>query len=241
MWKSIPKSLKTLSVRDHLLYWGFPLFLSFLLMVCYFQGPTWLQELAASSYNREFGLVENIQNVILLGIIYMAFRLLKIPYSGWLRLAYLLIFFTAVFVFLEEIDYGYHYINYINDADASQRSINHNIHNLPDVNNQLRLFFYILIAIFIIILPYFSSSRLPSLLRHFSADIRLQLTVLAFLIISKMAGIFNDLSHHTNMALHGNISEFEELPLYYLFLVYVYKLQIQESKNYAIDAQLHPG
>lgn len=215
--------------RDHLQYWGFPIILSFLLMICYFQGPDWLQELAASSYNREFGLVENAENAILLCIVYMAFRLLKLPHSNWLRLLYLLIFFTAVFVFLEEIDYGYHYINYINDADARQRSINHNIHNLPDVNNRLRLFFYISIAIFIIILPYFSSSRLPSFLVHFVADIRLQLTVLAFLVISKMAGIFNDLSHHTNMALNGNISEFEELALYYLYLIYVHNLHRQES------------
>jgi hypothetical protein len=227
--------------RDHFLYWGLPLVLSFILMVCYFQGPRWLQELAASSYNREFGLVEHTQNAVLLCIIYMAFRLLKLPHSKWLKLSYLLIFFTTVFVFLEEIDYGYHYINFINDAGARERSINHNIHNLPDVNNQLRLFFYILITVFIIILPYFSSFKLPSLLAHFVADIRLQLTVLAFLVISQMAGVFNDLSHNTNMALHGNISEFEELALYYLFLVYEYDLYWKEYKNFARVTQLRLG
>ncbi|THU38149.1 hypothetical protein FAM09_15815 [Niastella caeni] len=210
-------------------------------MVCYFQGPHWLQELSASSYNREFGLVENTQNAILLCTIYMAFRLLIIPHSKWLRIVHLLIFFTAVFVLLEEIDYGHHYLNYLNDADAGQRSINHNIHNLPDVNNQIRLVFYILIAIFVIILPYFSSSGLPSWLVHFVADIRLQLTVLAFLIISQVAGIFYALSHHTNRALEGNISEFEELPLYYLLWLYVYMLHRQESRHFAPAPQLQPG
>jgi hypothetical protein len=194
----------------------------------YFQGPDWLQELAASSNNREFGLVENTQNVLLILTNYVALRLLMIRHSGWVKLAYMLIFLTALFVFLEEIDYGHHYINYINNAGADQLRVNHNLHNIPDVNNHLRLFFYCLIAIFIIILPYFSSSRLPSLLNHFASDIRLQLTVLAFLVISKVAGIFNDLSNFTNMALHGNISEFEELPLYYLFLIYVYKLYSKE-------------
>lgn len=227
--------------QDHFLYWGVPLILSFILMICYFQGPDWLQELAASSYNREFGLVEHIQNVILLCIVYIAFRLLKLSHAKRLRLPYLLIFFAALFVFLEEIDYGYHYINYINDADARQRSINHNIHNLPDVNNQLRLIFYILIAVFIIILPYLLSFKLPSLLVHFVADIRMQLTVLAFLVISKMAGVFNDLSHNTNMALDGNISEFEELALYYLFLVYIYDLYRQKCKHFANSTQLHLG
>jgi hypothetical protein len=237
-WEKITKSLKAMGPQDHFLYWGFPLILSLILMICYFQGPQWLQELAASSYNREFGLVENTENAFLLCIVYFAFRLLKLPHSKRLRLPYLLIFFAAVFVFLEEIDYGYHYINYINDADARQLSINHNIHNLPHVNNQLRLIFYILIAIFVIILPYFLSFKLPSLLVNFVADIRLQLTVLAFLIISKMAGIFNDLSHYTNRALEGNISEFEELALYYLFLVYIYNLYLQESKNFARGTQL---
>jgi hypothetical protein len=226
--KRIPQSLKTMGWQEHLLYWGYPMILSFILQLCYFQGPDWMQELAASSYNREFGLVENTQNVLLLITSYLAFRLLIIPNSGWLKLAYWLIFLTALFVFLEEIDYGHHYINYINNAGPDQLRINHNIHNIDNVNNQLRLFFYILIAIFIIILPYFSSSRLPSLLTHFVSDIRLQLTVLAFLVISQMAGIFNNLSHFTNMALNGNISEFEELPLYYMFLVYVYKLYLRE-------------
>lgn len=210
--------------KDHLLYWGYPLIVSFILMMCYFQGPDWIQELAASSYNREFGLVENTQNILLLFTSYVAFRLFRIPHSRWLRIAYLLIFLTALFVFLEEIDYGHHYINYINDAGADQLRINHNIHNIPNVNNQLRLFFYCLIAIFIIILPFFPSRRLPRLLTHFVSNIRLQLTVLAFLVISKMAGTFNNLSDRTNMALNGNISEFEELPLYYLFLMYVYSL-----------------
>jgi hypothetical protein len=237
----IIKSLKTMGPGDHFLYWGLPLVLSFILMVCYFQGPNWLQELAASSYNREFGLVENTENAILLCIVYMAFRLLKLPNSKRLKITYLVIFFAAVFVFLEEIDYGYHYVNYINDAGATQLSINHNIHNMPHVNNQLRLIFYMFIAIFIIILPYFSSYKLPLLLGHFVADIRLQLTVLAFLIISKMAGIFNDLSHNTNMALHGNISEFEELALYYLFLVYEYGLYWKEYKRFTRVTRLHPG
>jgi hypothetical protein len=129
----------------------------------------------------------------------------------------------------------------MNDADEKQIKINHNIHNLYDVNNMLRLIFYILIAIFIIILPYFSSFRLPSLLAHFVADIRLQLTVLAFLVISKMAGIFNDLSHNTNMALHGNISEFEELALYYLFLVYEYNLYWKECRDFARIKRLRLG
>jgi hypothetical protein len=238
-WKRIAQSLKTMEWQHHLLYWGYPLILSFILMMFYFQGQNWMQELAASSYNREFGLVENTQNVLLIFTSYMAFRLLRIRNSGWLKLAYVLIFLTALFVFLEEIDYGQHYINYINNPDADQNRINPNIHNIPNVNNQLRLFFYCLIAIFIIILPYFSSSTLPSLLMHFVPDIRLQLTILAFLVISKMAGIFNNLSHFTNMALNGNISEFEELPLYYLFLVYVYELYQREYNLFASGTQMH--
>lgn len=235
-WKNIVNSFRTMKWQDHLLYWGNPLIISFILMMFYFQGPDWLQELAASSYNREFGLVENIQNAFLLFTVYLAFRLLSIRHSGWLRIGHLLIVSTAIFVFLEEIDYGHHYINYLNGADAKQHSINHNIHNLPEVNNQLRLIFYIIIAIFIIILPYFQSSGLPSFLAHFVSDIRIQLTVLAFPVISKMAGIFNNLSHFTNMALNGNISEFEELALYYLFMLYVYKLH-QREYTFFLQAQ----
>ncbi len=97
-WKSIADSLRTMRWQDHLVYWGYPLIISFILMLFYFQGPRWLQEMAASTYNREFGLVENTENAFLLFTIYIAFRLLRIRHTGWLKAGYLLIFSTAVFI-----------------------------------------------------------------------------------------------------------------------------------------------
>jgi hypothetical protein len=187
-----------------------------------------MQELAAPTYNREFGLVENFQNLMLLIAAYMAFRLVMTSGSRWIRIGYLLIFLTVVFTFVEEIDYGYHYIHYLNDADIAERSINHNVHNTPNVNNYIRLVFYIVILIFVIILPYFPSIKLPSFIKHFVPTIHLQLTVLAFLVISKLVGIFNNISTSTNMVLDGNLSEFEELALYYLVTVYVHRLYRNE-------------
>ena len=222
----------TMKWNDHLLYWGYLLVLSFVLIILYFQGSPWMQELAAPIYNREFGLVENAQNLMLLFTAYLAFRLLMPRRQRWIRIGYLLIFATVVFTFLEEIDYGFHYINYLNDADLAARSINHNIHNTPNTNNRIRLIFYMLILLFVIILPYFPSTKLPALLKHFVPTIRLQLTVLAFLVISQTVGIFNRLSTSTNMVLHGNLSEFEELCLYYLVMLYVYRLYCNERNAF---------
>jgi hypothetical protein len=219
--------------NDHMLYWGYLLILSLVLIIFYFQGAPWMQELAAPTYNREFGLVENAQNVMLLFTAYIAFRLVIKRTRGWIRLGYFLIFGTVVFTFLEEIDYGYHYINYLNNADAAARSINHNIHNTPNTNNRIRLMFYLLILVFVIILPYFPSRKLPQVVKHFVPTIRLQLTVLAFLVTSQTVGLFNKFSTSTNMVLHGNLSEFEELCLYYLVMMYVYRLYREEPSAYS--------
>ena len=198
----ILQPVQSMKWNDHLLYWGYLFLLSLLLMAFYFYGSPWMQELAAPTYNREFGLVENVQIVILLVTAYMAYRLLVRSKPGWIRTGYLLILLTLVFTFFEEIDYGYHYINYLNDADLAERTINHNIHNTPNVNNYIRLVFYIVLLVFVILLPYFPSIKLPGFIQHFVPTIRLQLTLVTFLIVSRLVGIFNNLSTSTNMALN---------------------------------------
>jgi hypothetical protein len=228
-WKAM-QSVRDMKWSDHMLYWGYPLFISLVLMLLYFQGSPWMQELTAPVYNREFGLLENIQNILLLLTAYMSLHLLISSRLGWIRFGYLLMFIAAAFTFLEEIDYGYHYINYLNDADAMARSVNHNIHNTGNTTNYIRLIFYILVVIFVIILPYVPSSKQPSWVNHFVPTVRLQLTLLAMLITSKLVGIFNEMSHSTNMALHGNLSEFEELCLYYLLMMYVYRLYYNDRR-----------
>ena len=70
--------------NDHMLYWGYLLTLSLVLIIFYFQGAPWMQELAAPTYNREFGLVENAQNLMLLATAYIAFRLVMPRNSGWI-------------------------------------------------------------------------------------------------------------------------------------------------------------
>jgi hypothetical protein len=227
------QSLRAMKGKDHLLYWGYPLIISLVLMVLYFQGSRWMQEMVAPVYNREFGLLENIQNIILLFAAYMSLLLVIRSRLGWIRFGYLLMFIAAAFTFFEEIDYGYHYINYLNDADAAARSINHNIHNKGNTTNHIRLAFYILIIIFVIILPYVPKAKHPTWISHFVPTVRLQLTLLAMLITSWLVGVFNNISHSTNMSLDGNLSEFEELCLYYLLMMYVYRLYDNDRKAVA--------
>ena len=222
--KRVQEIIRNMSLREHFFFWGAPLLISVVLMFMYFFGPEWLQEMAAPAFNREFGLLENFQNVFLLLASLISFRIFMVRKKNYVKWIWLLVSFGALFIFLEEIDYGYHYIIYAQHGATAVATNPHNIHNKGNTNNDLRMFFYGVILVFIIILPYLPWKKIPALFRHFVGAKKLQFTVLTMLIVSYLAGVFNNLSVNNNLSLKGNISEFEELALYYLLFAYIYKL-----------------
>lgn len=96
-----------------LVYVGIPVGVSVALNAMYFSGNVVLQRIVAPNLPplplqdwRELGLLENLQNLLLLGIIVMA--ALGVYRKRWAveRLGFGLIFCGAMFMLLEETDYG---------------------------------------------------------------------------------------------------------------------------------------
>jgi hypothetical protein len=185
-----------------------------------------MQEIVAPATNREFGLLENSQNVLLLLASIFSFRLFRLPGTVLIKLIYLLVFIASVFTFLEEIDYGHHFWAYYKTGEQS--AVNYNVHNIGNTNNQLRFAFYLLVACFVLVMPFLP--RLPTEIRRFSAPKKMILTVFVLFVVAGLAAFLKQqVGIGYEKSLKGNVSEFEEFCLYYLLFVYVYVMYAKES------------
>ena len=192
----------------------------------YFAGKPWMQDFVAHSYNREFGLLENLENLLLLLIIIISFVLWRKSVDFISRAIYLLCLIATVFMLLEEIDYGYHFWNYYHGIRPQDDPIIHNIHNQG--KNTIKMLMwacYTIILLFIIIMPHVKKDRLPEWIVNFIPSIKLHFTVLAIPLISRMPHILNNMNFETNQSLYHNLSEFEELAIYYIFFLFFFEMK----------------
>ncbi|MEM9921783.1 MAG: hypothetical protein AAF990_27010, partial [Bacteroidota bacterium] len=95
--------------EKHIIYWILPSLFVGVCMCIYFFDILGMSYLIAPEYNREFGVVENTQLLVILAIIILSFKKLIIAKTKSIKLVFALIFISSVFIFLEEIDYGLHY------------------------------------------------------------------------------------------------------------------------------------
>src|SRR5690242_5010310 len=94
-------------------YAAVPAALGLALVLGYFLGPAPLREFVAPLRNRELGALENLENLLLLltaGCCALAARRER---DTVVRALLLLAVAATIFLFLEEIDYGHHFVSSI--------------------------------------------------------------------------------------------------------------------------------
>lgn len=229
---SIPRqvagSFTHMSAKQHFLYWMLPLFLMLATIFMYYAGTGFTEELVAPAINREFGLLENLQNVVLLLIMFYLLRLAITANGVQMKLLFFAGFLFSVFIFLEEIDYGLHWIEHFSNTPEQEKLVVRNFHNQGKGGGYLKFAANVFIGAVFVVFPYIRF-RKNSFLRQFSPSKRLLFTVLTILIITNVAHYFSASSHFTNGALISNYSEFEETAIYYLFLLYLMELKTREK------------
>jgi len=211
---------------------------SLLLMAMYFSGNAYLQNIVAPSIDnmplfsaREFGALEILQNFFLLCIVFYSLRCLMAARDGWVKLAALLLVVISVFTFLEEIDYGTHFLEYFTGEYGSlaQETWNRNWHNKTGpggVQNvsYLKLATNIGMLTGFVLAPLFLSSVRNPTIRTLVPSRWMITTVVLIVLLSLLAHYLDDAGHSFIGGkpgnLHKNISEFRELNMYYLFLLY---------------------
>ena len=202
-----------------------------LLIGAYFSGIEWLQTIVAPPGNREYGLLENLQLVILLAIVVGAVIGLKIKTNRPEKIIMALILAGSVFMFLEELDYGLFYYRLVSGNPIDERIASEfiNLHNIGEASPKFKLAGDLSLIILFIVLPLFFSRSRNNLLRYLAPDRLFVLAVILMFALSRFAHYLENSGVGTMGSLHGRISEFRELFTYYIFLVYFFGLIFRRS------------
>jgi len=211
---------------------------SLLLIGMYFSGNTYLQDIVAPEIKnvpdfsaREFGALEILQNFLLLSICFYSVRCFLAAQGLWIRLFSVFLIVVSVFTFLEEIDYGTHFVEYFSGQYGSlaAETWDRNWHNKVGPTGQQNVS-YIKLAASIAVMGGFVLAPLMLAKIH-NPTIRLLIpsrwvisTVFLMVLLSWLAHGLDDAGYSViggkNGILVQNISEFRELNMYYLLLLY---------------------
>lgn len=214
-----------------LIYFVVPLGTSLALIAMYFSGIRFFETLVAAPYmdsihvnsRREFGLLENLQNLLLLAIL-VAFYHVKRQEKLLLSVLMAGLVCLTIVVFLEEIDYGLHFYELARGIppDEAREVSQRNLHNVGDRTSQLKRISEITMVLVFVVAPFALMRTQNPTLRYLRPDPYSVLTLVAALIVRSVAHALED--RGLGVGLEGNISEFRELVTYYLFALYAYQL-----------------
>lgn len=190
------------------------------LVGAYFSGVRPLMNLVALPGQREYGVLENLQNLFLILIAVRAWRAARREASPRMRLAARGLAVFAVFVLMEELDWGDHYYRSITGQKYIEGEL-FNLHNKGDVTSWTKRIVDLGVVVGFVLVPVFFRDRLPARLRPWVPDPHSVLTLLAGLVASRSAHWLEDNGWPNNEALRSNISEFREVFLYWLAWLYL--------------------
>lgn len=210
------------------LYFTAPVAIVLPMIFCYFSGNEALQQLISpkieglyGNSHRELGLIENSQNVVLLGILITVGRAL-IRERQWIgRVALGLLLAVSTFVFLEELDYGLHYYEYFSGVDKEEAIKDRNWHNVGDRTTRTKQVVDAAMILFFFVAPIvFYGSSYP-LVRLLTPDRYAWLALIAMFVVRSTAHGLQDAGFGEPGTMDSNLSEFREFVTYYLSLVYL--------------------
>lgn len=259
--------------RKVIVYVVVPVAVSLALMALYFSGNIVLQRIVCPKLPplspdawREFGLLENLQNLVLLSLAGVACAGVLRKKHALERAAWAGLAACALFVFAEEMDYGAHVRAYffggnefnwfqpmrewppelVKEIDLEAQPVN--VHNQPGVDKALKKASNIVIGGVFVLLPLLAMRFRNKFLQYAAPDKYAILTVVAIVLLRSLThalgsweesqvGTLRDLmeAFHAGQAgdhaaalaagrepgaISSNLSEFRELNLYYLLLVY---------------------
>lgn len=205
-------------MQRHFIYWMLPTIAVGTMIAAYFSGIDALREIVAPRINREFGLLENLQLVLIAIVIWGAIHGLRRAQTGPEKALFAVIAVVSVFVFLEEMDYGLHFYEYLTGNQGPEiRNFHNENHHLSLINKVAG----VIIAVFYIALPLLGPYSNNRIVRYFTPPRLILATALCAFAARSMAHYLEDAGYYPHGPLDGNIAEFREFFTYYLTMLYV--------------------
>ena len=223
--------MRVTNLKKHFVYWALPSLVTSACILIYYFNLFGLEQLIAPKINREFGLVENIQLLLILLIFLVVVKGVRTSKIKIIKYGFIVAGALSIFLFLEEIDYGLNYYDYLG-AKAEKTYVNvlnkeiRNIHNNGPLQNIFKLLAYTLILIFFIVFPLLPPGKKEKLaLINFLSPSRLiTTTAISLILLNQFAVYLYRVYNSPGKSLSGNVSEFEEIMIYYILLLYVNEL-----------------
>jgi len=223
--------------RDLILYLALPAAVGALLVAMFFSGVGWMQSLVVPVVNREYGLLENLQIVLLLAMAWVGWRSARRAERGLDRAGWRALSAFALFVLLEEIDFGLHYYESLARVPSAERATVRNLHNQEGVLRWMKLAVDSTLALFFVVLPWAGRRIQQPTVRWLMPSRWLTATLLLSVLVSKVAHYGTDHGWPTNGSIESNISEFRELFTYYIFLLYLFDLGLRRPLRPGKDSR----
>jgi len=212
------------------IYFFLPLALSLLCVGFYFSGIPTLQWIIAPDIagvhpnsKREFGLLENLQNLTILLVILFSVRGLFLKHSRIEQAALVLLALMSTLVFLEEIDYGLHFWEYARGIPPDLAQEVRNFHNVGDRTSQIKRFVDLVMVLFFVLFPLLGRRSTKPFIQYLRPSPYIILTLIVGAITRGIAHTLSDQGRAEGGMLDHNISEFREFVTYYVIMLYVYE------------------
>jgi len=211
----------------HLRYWVMPVLVLVLFMSMYFSGLKWAQEIICPKVDWELGIVENVQILILLMITIISIMGVFKKRLWIEKSAFILLAVFSLFVFLEEIDYGNHFLKYFNGQENTIFSDLTGKLNFHNEGNNAKLFkrtIYPLMGLLFIVAPLIAVRIKNKFVRYLIPGrwfvITAGITILSYLVPRFLV----DFHILKDGGFGVNIGEFSEMMIYYIFFLYLYEI-----------------
>ena len=216
-----------------LFYVVLPAAVSLTLIAAYFSGVPWLQSIISPNLpgidfntKREMGLLENLDNLLLVGIVIVAACGLRRKKLAPERVGFVLILLFSVWVLLEEVDYGWHFREFfLGQHSGSFR----NIHNIGHTTQVIKSVVDLGMVVLFVALPLAARRVRWPLLRYAAPTAYSILTLVVMVLVRTLAHGLESQGYGRGGTLTNNISEFRELVVYYIFLLYVVEIVFLRS------------
>lgn len=221
-------------------------------MCIYFFDIFGLSFLIAPEYNREFGLIENIQLLILLAIMVLSYQQFRKANTSLLKSFFILMSIGSVFIFLEEIDYGLHYYDYFVGKtgeqlriEAAEKSTVRNLHNQGSLTKTIKLFAYVSFTLLTLSPFVFERLKVKNKLINFLVPEKFFIgTLLSMLALNRLALYMDKFLKDSEInSLNSNVSEFEEVFIYYIVFMYLLEksallLKMEKEDTFLKDVKM---
>lgn len=213
-------------------YWIIPLLILIPLLIMYFSGVRWEQELVCPSVDWELGIVENIQILLLLMILTVNFIAIFRKKHKIEKVIFSFLTLFTLFVLLEEIDYGAHFLRYFkghSDTIFVEVTGKTNVHNLGNNAKLFKRSIYPFMLILFIITPIFAHKFKNPIVRYLIPSKWFVVTAIITVFSYAVPRLLVDLNILEDGGFGVNIGEFSEIMVYYIFFLYLYEVIFEKE------------